>query len=229
LFQNYIQKSTQKVLQILDSAVSEMVAQRQRLLSPDFVLLALITQPDTEAVRILENLLGDHRTAIGDLIERIHRHYEGAPAEREPNGQVVASQEMVEVLRLAEEESRALGDAFIGTGALFIALFDNRAGLTAALLREMGITRDQARKALKEIRGGRTLAAQDAETRADPLAQYTLDLTELARQGKLDPVIGREEEIAQVIQILARRKKNNPVLIGEAGVGKTVKIGRAHV
>jgi len=221
LFQNYIQKSTQKVLQTLDIAVSEMVAQGQRVLTPDFVLLALLSQPDTEAVKILENLLPDHQTSVKELIARIHQQ-QGTATANAHNGQVLASRELSEVLRLAEQEARQLGDEFIGTGALFIALFDPGAGNTAGLLRDMGLTREQARKALKELRGGRTLDAQDAEERKDPLAQYTRDLTELARKGLLDPVIGREEEIAQVIQTLSRRKKNNPVLIGEAGVGKTV-------
>ena len=221
MFQNYIQKSTQKVLQTLDIAVSEMVALHQRVLTPDFVLLALLSQPDTEAVKILENLLADHNTSIKELIDRIH-HQQRAGVTSSQNGQVLASREMGEVLRLAEQEARQLGDEFIGTGALFIALFDPGAGHTSGLLRDMGLTREQARKALRESRGGRTLDAREAEERKDPLTQYTRDLTELARKGLLDPVIGREEEIAQVIQTLSRRKKNNPVLIGEAGVGKTV-------
>jgi ATP-dependent Clp protease ATP-binding subunit ClpC len=221
LFQNYLQKSTQKVLQTLDIAVSEMVALGQRLLTPDFVLLALISQPDSEAVQILENLLSDHHEALRQLTERIHAQYHGGTGAT-PGGQVLASQELGELLRVAEEEARGLGDGYIGTGALFIALFDSRSGHSAALLRDLGITREQARKALKEIRGGRTLEAQDSETQRDPLSQYTRDLTQLARRGELDPVIDREEEIAQVIQTLSRRKKNNPALIGEAGVGKTV-------
>jgi ATP-dependent Clp protease ATP-binding subunit ClpC len=220
VFQNYIQKSTQKVLQTLDIAVSEMVARHQRVLTPDFVLLALISQPDSEAVKILETLLSDHAAAIETLSERIQRQYSGGKAE--PSGQILASQETSEVLRLAEVEARTLGDTFIGTGTLFIALFDPHAGHTSRLLRDLGITQEQARKTLSELRGGRTLDEQDAETRKDPLTQYTRDLTELARNGKLDPVVGREAEIAQVIQTLSRRKKNNPALIGEAGVGKTV-------
>lgn len=220
MFQNYIQKSTQKVLQTLDIAVSEMVARHQRVLTPDFVLLALLSQRDSEAVKILENLLSDHAASISALSERIDRQYPNGRTE--PSGQILASQETSEVLRLAEVEARAIGDTFIGTGALFIALFDPHSGHTSGLLRDLGISQEQARKALIELRGGRTLNEQDAETRKDPLTQYTCDLTELARNGKLDPVVGREAEIAQVIQTLSRRKKNNPALIGEAGVGKTV-------
>jgi ATP-dependent Clp protease ATP-binding subunit ClpC len=134
----------------------------------------------------------------------------------------VATQEVSELFRIAYEEAQQLGDAYISTGTLFIALFDPKLGHTAELLREAGINQEQARQALRESRGGRTIASAEAETEPDVLERYTRDLTELARRHELDPVIGREEEIAQVIQTLSRRKKNNPALIGEAGVGKTV-------
>jgi ATP-dependent Clp protease ATP-binding subunit ClpC len=129
---------------------------------------------------------------------------------------------VAEVFRIAWEETQGLGDEFVSTGTLFLALFDPQAGHTAQLLREAGVTREQARQTLTELRGGRTISSEDAETETDVLARYTKDLTEMARKGELDPVVGREEEIAQVIQTLSRRKKNNPALIGEAGVGKTV-------
>jgi ATP-dependent Clp protease ATP-binding subunit ClpC len=220
VFQNYVQKSTQKVLQILDKAVSEMAALNENLLTPDFILLALLTQRDSEAVKILEGLLPDYEKAIDHIISQIQQQHQNAtPAQ---GNQVVASQEVNEVFRIADEEGQALGDEFIGTGALFLAMFDPRAGISAKLLRDAGITQQQARQALRDLRGGRALKAQDAEDQQDALKQYTRDLTAMARAGQLDPVIGREEEINRVIQTLSRRKKNNPALIGEAGVGKTV-------
>ena len=222
LFQNYVQKSTQKVLQTLDLAVSEMAALHENLLTPDFILLALLSQRDSEAVRILEGLLPAAHEAFQRLIERVRQHHQ--PATPVKSDQIVASQEVAELFRLADKESQALGDEFIGTGPLFIALFDPHTGQTAELLREAGITQEQARQSLRGLRAGRTLKAQDAEDRQDPLKQYTRDLTGMARNGELDPVIGREAEINQVIQTLSRRKKNNPALIGEAGVGKTVII-----
>ncbi len=133
---------------------------------------------------------------------------------------------MADLFRIAHEEAHSLGDECISTGALFIAMFDSRTGHTGDLLRDAGINQEQAIQTLKEIRGGRVISNDDSETEADVLEQYTQDLTELARKGELDLVIGREEEIAQVIQTLSRRKKNNPVLIGEAGVGKTVIVER---
>jgi ATP-dependent Clp protease ATP-binding subunit ClpC len=129
---------------------------------------------------------------------------------------------VAEVFRLALDEAQSLGDQFIATGTLFIALFDPLAGNTSKLLTGAGLRQGQARETLKKIRGGESITSDDAETAGDVLERFTRDLTEMARQGELDPVIGREEEIAQIIQTLSRRKKNNPVLIGEAGVGKTV-------
>ncbi len=220
MFQNYIQKSTQKVQQTLEMAVAEMVALHENLLTPDFILLALLSQGDSEAVKILEGLLPDHQVVIERIVAQIHHHHQNAVPVK--TDQVVASQEVHEVFRIADEEARGFGDEFIGTGALFLAMLDDKAGVTATLLRDAGITLQQARQALQDLRGGRALKAEDAESRPDPLKQYTRDLTEMARAGELDPVIGREDEINQVIQTLSRRKKNNPALIGEAGVGKTV-------
>ncbi len=220
MIQNYTQLSTKKVMQVLEMAVAELAGMRQNLLTPDFILLALLTQPDNEARRILENLLSNPGEAAERVIARIRNHYRRAPAVQA--NQIVASQETGELFRIAYEEARQFGDSHIATGTLFIAIFDPKTGHTGEFVREQGINQDQARKALKEIRGGRSITGEDAETETNVLARYTRDLTEMARQGDLDPVVDREEEVAQVIQTLSRRKKNNPALIGEAGVGKTV-------
>ncbi len=220
MLQNYVQKSTKKVIESLEIAVAELAGMRQNLLSPDFILLALLSQPESEAYKILENILSDAEGAVDRITAQIRQHYQ----QTEPikADQIVTAQETVELFRCALSEAKSLGDEFIGTGTLFIALFDERTGATAALLRDAGINIEQARQALKEIRGGRTLQTQDAESRQNILELYTKDLTEMAHNGELDPVIGREEEIAAIIQTLSRRKKNNPALIGEPGVGKTV-------
>ncbi len=220
MIQNFTQLSTKKVLQTLEMAVAELAGMRQNQLTPDFILLALLSQPDAEPMRILENLLSHPDEAAVRIKAHIRQHYQHATPVQAT--QVVATQEVAEVFRIAYEEAKQLGDSYISTGTLFIALFDPKTGHTAELLRDEGINREQARKALHELRGGRTVATEDAETEPDVLERYTRDLTEMARRGELDPVIGREEEIAQVIQTLSRRKKNNPALIGEAGVGKTV-------
>ena len=207
-------------MQTLEMAVAELAGLRQNQLSPDFILLALLSQPDGEALQIMENLLSDPNAAAERIKGQIRQRYQGAAPVTA--NQIVATQEVADLFRAAYEEAKQLGDTYISTGTLFIAMFDPKAGQTAELLREAGVNQEQARKALKEIRGGRTMTSADAETEPDVLERYTRDLTETARRGELDPVIGREEEIAQVIQTLSRRKKNNPALIGEAGVGKTV-------
>ncbi len=220
VFENYAQFSTKKVARTLELAVTELVTLRQNLLTPDFILLALLAQPDAEPMRILERLLPDVAETHSRLRSAILTHYQN-PVPRQGN-QILVSQEINDLFRIAHEEAQQLGDGFIATGTLFLALFDPKCGDAAERLREAGINRDQARQALKEVRHGRVINSEEAETEPDPLERYTRDLTELARQRALDPVIGREDEIAQVIQTLSRRKKNNPALIGEAGVGKTV-------
>ncbi len=220
MFQSYVEKCTQKVLQTIDKAVAEMTALRQNTLTPDFLLLALLGQPDSEARKIIEGLVSNSRAVVEQLTTKILQRYQKAV----PSGatQVVASREVDDLFRIAEQIADSYGDEYIGTGPLFIAMFDKQVGFVSEILRDTGINQEQAHQALRDLRGGHALKSQDAESRQDPLKQYTKDLTEMARKGLLDPVIGREEEIAQVIQTLSRRKKNNPVLIGEAGVGKTV-------
>jgi len=220
MLQNYIQKSTRKVIESLEMAVAELASMRQNVISPDFILLALLSQPDSEAYKIFENILSDPEAAVDRLAGQIHQHYQHATPVKA--NQIVTAQETVELFRIALSEAKSLGDEFIGTGTLFIAMFDERTGATAALLKGAGINAEQAREALKEIRGGRTLQTQDAESKQNVLERYTKDLTEMAHNGELDPVVGREDEIAAIIQTLSRRKKNNPALIGDPGVGKTV-------
>ena len=220
MFQEYIKRSTKKVLSTLEIAVSELAALKQNLLTPDFILLALVSQPDSEAMKIIEQIMPDPLDTVTQIKSLVQHHYQHAVPVQAT--QIVGSQEVSEVFRIAYEEARNLGDEYVSTGSLFIALFDPKAGNTAEILRKSGLKQEQARQALKESRGGRTISSEDAESSADVLVKYTRDLTELARKGELDPVIGRDEEIAQVVQTLSRRKKNNPALIGEAGVGKTV-------
>lgn len=221
MIQKYIQQSTSKVIETLEMAVGMLPGLRQGVLTPDILLLALISQPDSEAYTIIEELLPESDEAIGRLAEKIRKGLQPTAVTR-PAEQIVMTQEVEDVFKVALGEANNLGDKFIGAGALFIAMFDDSVGHTASLLRDIGLTREHARGTLKEIRNGRTLQTQDAETKQDVLKIYTKDLTEMAHNGELDPVIGREEEIGLIIQTLSRRKKNNPALIGEPGVGKTV-------
>lgn len=205
MFQEYIQKSTKKVLNTLEIAVSELVSLKQNLLTPDFVLLALLAQPDSEAMKIIESIGSEPMETVGRIRAQIQQQNQLATPTNAT--QIVASQELSNLFQIAYEEAKKLGDEFIATGTLFIAMFDSRVGHISGFLREAGLRRSQALEALKTLRHGQNISSQEAETEADVLSKYTRDLTELARQGKLDPVIGREHEIHQIIQTLSRRKR----------------------
>jgi len=220
MFQEYVQKSTKKVLRTIEIAVAEVAALKHNIITPDIILLALLSQPDSEASKILDNILKEPVNVIANIKSQI---IQGYPKSTQSNAtQIVGSEEVSDLFKVAYDEALNLGDEFISTGSLFIAMFDAKIGLTKDYLEKAGIKREQAIKGLKNIRNGRHIVDENAESEADVLEKYTQDLTELARQGELDPVIGRQAEIDQIIQTLSRRKKNNPVLIGEAGVGKTV-------
>ena len=135
--------------------------------------------------------------------------------------QIYMTPRVVRLLERAEAEAQRLRDEYIGVEHILIAMADERDGEAARILRQFGIDKEKVYRALAEIRGAHRVDSPRAETRYRALERYSVDLTEAARQGKLDPVIGREEEIKRVMQILNRRTKNNPVLIGEPGVGKT--------
>jgi ATP-dependent Clp protease ATP-binding subunit ClpC len=220
MFQEYIQKSTKKVIQTVEIAVAELASLKQNHLTPDFILLALLSQQDSEAIKIVEKISKNPMEMISSIKEQIYRHYQ--KAEPVKATQIVGSKELSELFKVAYDETRKLGDEFISTGTLFVAMFAEGVGHTAEYLFNAGLTQSQVLSTLTELRAGQTIGSANAETEADALAKYTRDLTRLARVGKLDPVIGRDEEIEAIIQTLSRRKKNNPALIGEAGVGKTV-------
>ncbi len=136
-------------------------------------------------------------------------------------GQIFITPRVKRIIDLANEEANKLKDEYISTEHIFLAILSERNTPAARLLEGAGLTRDRVFEAVQQIRGGQRVTDPQAETRFRTLEKYSRDLTQLAREGKLDPVIGRDNEILRVMQILSRRTKNNPVLIGEAGVGKT--------
>lgn len=135
--------------------------------------------------------------------------------------QVYISRELSKAFKTAEKEAKSLGDEYISTEHLLLGIAEDATGELKNEFRRLGITRDSILRTLKDIRGGQTVTNQSPEDTLQSLKQYGKDFTELAREGKIDPVIGRDDEIRRVIQVLSRRTKNNPVLIGEPGVGKT--------
>ena len=224
MLQKYIRYCTKKVLEAINIGTMELVNMGHTVFTPEFVLLGLLVQNDSSILAIMEQLKLDTEGLKKRLTDDIFASLDNQTANIAKTGniQLVISGEVDKVFEFALQESKLMDDKLISTETLFLALFNPQSGKTAEILKNAGLDQEKVRTAIKEIRGGRKIVNQDDESKVDVLKEYTLDLLELARQGELDPVIGREKEIERIIQILSRRKKNNPVLIGEAGVGKTV-------
>ncbi len=183
-------------------------------LEPAHLLLALLQQSDGVVPQVIGKIGARPQAVQADLENQLANRpkvYGGA--------QVGASREVVNALTDAEKHARKMRDEYVSTEHILLAL--TKARSSGDLLARHGVDEDSVLRALSEIRGGQRVTTQDPESTYQSLDKYGRDMTALARQGKLDPVIGREEEIRRVIQVLSRRTKNNPVLIGEAGVGKT--------
>ena len=224
MLQKHIRYCTKKVLDAINIGTMEMVNMKRNVFTTEFVLLGLLFQDDSSIIAIAEQLKMDTEGTKKRLMDGIFASIDNQASNIPSTGdiQLVISSEVEKVFEIALQESKRMEDKFISTEALFIALFNPQAGNTGEIIRGAGLELERVQTAIKEIRGGRKVVNQDDESKLDVLKEYTVDLLELARKGELDPVIGREKEIERVIQILSRRKKNNPVLIGEAGVGKTV-------
>ncbi len=187
--------------------------------------------PAVEDIHLLSALLEAENGVAGPLLGRVgvrpeplHRQVNEALdrlARQEGGGAALPSRELSQILDIAENESRELGDQYISSEHLLLALVSEKASTTAPLLKGLGATRANLVQAIQAMRGPHRVTDREAEDKYQTIQRYTVDLTEMARRGKLDPVIGRDEEIRRVVQVLSRRTKNNPVLIGEPGVGKT--------
>jgi ATP-dependent Clp protease ATP-binding subunit ClpB len=213
-----IEKFTTQLQQALAEAQSLCLAQDHPYIEPAHVVLAMLHQGEGSGKLLLERAgarIPALRSALEAQIARIAK-VQGA------DGQVQLSRELLQALNLAEKEAGKRGDQFIASELLLLALMEKDGlGECGKAMREAGLTRAALESAIRALRGGESVQSPAAEGQREALRKYTLDLTERARQGKLDPVIGRDDEIRRAIQILQRRTKNNPVLIGEPGVGKT--------
>ena len=186
----------------------------------EHILLALIEQPQGVITQILDILKVD-ANALTERLDYILKTSPKANIFGGGAGQIFITPRVKRIIDLANEEANRLKDEYISTEHIFLAILSERSTPAARLLEGAGVTRERVYDAVQQIRGGQRVTDPQAETRYRTLERYSRDLTQLAREGKLDPVIGRDTEILRVIQILSRRTKNNPVLIGEAGVGKT--------
>ncbi|MBW4438062.1 MAG: AAA family ATPase [Pleurocapsa minor GSE-CHR-MK-17-07R] len=186
----------------------------------EHILLALLEQTDGVIPVILERTNTDI-TALRSRLDEILRATPKAAIYGGGAGQVFITPRVKRIIDLANEEANRLKDDYISTEHIFLAILSERTTPVAKILTDLGISRERVYDAIKDVRGGQRVTDPQAETRYRTLEKYSRDLTRMALEGKLDPVVGRDGEIMRVIQILCRRTKNNPVLIGEAGVGKT--------
>ncbi|MDR0996393.1 MAG: type VI secretion system ATPase TssH, partial [Zoogloeaceae bacterium] len=209
-----------KLTTIFQSALSDAqslaVGRDQQYIEPQHLLLALLNQEDGGTASLLAR--------AGVNVPAVKRDLEAA-LERLPEvsgtgGEVTISRDLANLLNLTDKEAQKRGDQFIASEMFLLALTEDK-GTTGKLAKQHGLSRKPLEAAIDAVRGGAGVASQDAESQRETLKKYCIDLTERAREGKLDPVIGRDDEIRRTIQILQRRSKNNPVLIGEPGVGKT--------
>ncbi|PCC43084.1 ATP-dependent chaperone ClpB [Brevibacterium aurantiacum] len=211
---------TTKSRETLQSAINDVVARRNNQVEPAHVVAALLDQPDSLASNLVTKVGADPRTVLAAVRSTI----DGFPT---VSGQTVAqpglSRSGLEMMNLAQEEMTSLGDQFVSTEHLLLAAAAGKDGAGEAL-RANGAGRDALLAALPELRGGKKVTSENPEDTMQSLEKYGVDLTATAREAKLDPVIGRDKEIRRVIQVLSRRTKNNPVLIGEPGVGKTAVV-----
>ncbi|WP_332815396.1 ATP-dependent chaperone ClpB [Ramlibacter sp.] len=211
-----LDKLTTKFQEALAEAQTLALANDHAYIEPEHLLVAMLRQDD--GPRALLQRAGANLPGLLAAAESaMHKR---AQVQGQEQVQVQVGRELVGLLQAAEKEGLKRGDQFIASELFLLALADSKSDL-GRIARENGLTRKSFEAAVDAVRGGSSVDSAEAEGQREALKKYTLDLTERARQGKLDPVIGRDEEIRRAIQVLQRRTKNNPVLIGEPGVGKT--------
>jgi ATP-dependent Clp protease ATP-binding subunit ClpB len=209
-------KLTTKLQEALADAQSLAVGNDNQYIEPVHLLVALLNQDDGAARSLLQRA-GVNVTALTNALKS---SLDRLPKVSGTGGETQVSRDLMSLLNLADKLAQKHGDQFVSSEMVLLALTEDKSD-AGKLARENGLTRKALEAAIQAVRGGETVNSPEAEGQREALKKYTLDLTERARQGKLDPVIGRDDEIRRTIQILQRRTKNNPVLIGEPGVGKT--------
>ncbi|MDE2621895.1 MAG: ATP-dependent chaperone ClpB [Betaproteobacteria bacterium] len=209
-------KMTTKFQEAFADAQSLALAHDNGYIEPQHLLLALLGQSDGST----QALLTRADVQVGALKQALQGSLERLPKVEGTGGEINVSRDLGNLLNLTEREAHRRNDQFIASELFLLALFEDK-GETGRLFKQHGAQKARLESAIAAMRGGASVESQAGEAQREALKKYTLDLTERARLGKLDPVIGRDDEIRRVIQILQRRSKNNPVLIGEPGVGKT--------
>ncbi len=211
-----LDKLTTKFQEALADAQSIAVGRDNQFIEPVHVLQALLAQQDGSARSLLQHAGVNVQKLSTSLEQAIAR----LPQVQGTGGQVQIGRDLGGLLNIADKDAQKRGDEYIASEMFLLAVADDK-GEAGRAAKEAGLTKKAVTAAIDAVRGGASVDSADAESQREALKKYTIDLTERARQGKLDPVIGRDDEIRRAMQILQRRTKNNPVLIGEPGVGKT--------
>ncbi len=217
---------TQKAQNAATRSLEILQKYKHSQIDTEHFFLALVEQPEGTVPQILE-ALGASVDVIARKLEAVldAAHKSGnAPYSGVPTVQVFITPRLNRVMGVANDEANKLQDEYISTEHILLAIASERNTHSANILRDAGVTKERLYGAIEELRGGQSVNEPDAESKFQVLEKYGRDLTQAAAEGKLDPVVGREEEVTRVMQVLCRRSKNNPVLIGEAGVGKTAII-----
>lgn len=216
------QQYTIKAQETINRAQNMVQVKGQQSIEVAHLLLAILAE-DTEVIKFIAGKIGANISHLQAVLEKQVEQYL-----KVEGGSIYASQESNQTFVNAQKAMHELGDEFITNEHLIIGILDGK-NIVATVLRDAGFKRTEVIKAIKELRGGTKVDSQTSENQFNALKKFALNLNQFAREGKLDPVIGRDDEIRRVLQILSRRTKNNPILIGEPGVGKTaIAEGLAH-
>src|SRR5262245_50227847 len=215
-----LNRFTEKSQEALRAAQALALRRGHQSVDVEHLLAALVE----ESEGLTAALLAATGIAPSAVREQVEQELNRIPQVSGPGAgaqQVYVTQRLGRVLTQAEDEAKALKDEYVSVEHLFLAILGERGGAASRLLQSLGLTRERVMTALQKVRGHQRVTSTNPEATYQALERYGRDLTKLATQGKLDPVIGRDEEIRRVVQVLSRRTKNNPVLIGDPGVGKT--------
>jgi ATP-dependent Clp protease ATP-binding subunit ClpB len=210
-----LERFTLRGQEAIQSAIEAAERNQHQQVEPEHLLLAMLEQSEGVVRPLLGKLGANVQVVLNDLQAAVGR------LPKVQGGQQYFSSRITQVFQAAQKEAEQMQDEYVSTEHLLLAIAAEKDGAAGRLLRQHGVNRDDLFKVIEQTRGGSRVTDQNAEANYQALSKYAKDLTELARQGKLDPVIGRDDEIRRTIQVLSRRTKNNPVLIGEPGVGKT--------
>jgi ATP-dependent Clp protease ATP-binding subunit ClpB len=210
-----LDKFTLRGQEAIQSAIELAERNQHQQVEPEHLLIAMLEQPEGIVRPVLGKLGANVAVILNDTQAAVARF------PRVQGGQQYFSPRMTQLFTASQQQADKMQDEFISTEHLLLAIVDEKDGEAGKILRQHGVKKDDLFKVIEQMRGGTRITDQNAEQNYQALSKYARDLTEAARKGKLDPVIGRDDEIRRTIQVLSRRTKNNPVLIGEPGVGKT--------